>query len=65
MPPSRKASGVEPPATAATPPVLSCIAMAGESTEILMAMASLVRNDPLARVPTELSPLAVDAVGAV
>src|SRR5579875_158530 len=48
MPPSRKARGVEPPAWAATPPVLSCMAMAGDSTEMLMATASQVRNDPRA-----------------
>src|SRR3954470_21712803 len=49
IPPSRVDSGVEPPATAATPPVLSCMAMPGERTETLIATASMVRNWPLAR----------------
>src|SRR3954447_11475362 len=49
MPPSRNASGVEPPAVPATPPVLSCIAIAGDSTEMLIATASTVRNVPRAK----------------
>src|SRR4051812_7607920 len=52
IPPSRVDSGVDPPATAATPPVLSCMAMPGESTETLIAIASMVRNCPLASWPT-------------
>src|SRR5579875_1182834 len=63
MPPSRKESGVEPPATAATPPVLSCMAMAGDRTEMLMATASMVRSEPRANSPAWLC-LAVVVAGA-
>ena len=55
MPPMSIASGVEPPATAAMPPVLSCIAIPGESTETLMATASMVRSWPFARPPVWLA----------
>ncbi len=50
-PPSTNDSGVEPPATPATPPVLSAMAMPGASTDTLMAMASDVRSEPRASCP--------------
>jgi hypothetical protein len=48
MPPSRNASGVEPPLTAATPVTLSSIAMPGAITETEIAMASHRRSVPWA-----------------
>src|SRR5262249_60468823 len=51
MLPSRNASGVEPPATAATPVTLSSIAMPGAITETEMAMASHRRSVPWASSP--------------
>src|ERR1700733_13742602 len=50
-PPSRKASGAEPPATAATPDTFSSIAMPGASTDTEMAMASQSRSEPWASSP--------------
>src|ERR1700735_762073 len=50
-PPSRNASGVEPPATAATPDTLSSMAMPGASTDTEMAMASQSRSEPWASSP--------------
>src|SRR5450432_4059202 len=50
-PPSRNASGVEPPATAATPDTLSSIAMPGASTDTEIAMASHSRSEPCASWP--------------
>ena len=51
MPPSRKASGVEPPATAATPVTLSSMAIPGAITDTEMAMASQSRSEPCASSP--------------
>src|SRR5579875_1076240 len=51
MPPSRNASGVEPPLTAATPDTLSSMAMPGASTETEIAMASGRRSAPWASSP--------------
>src|SRR5580692_6025672 len=48
MPPSRNASGVEPPLVAATPETLSSIAMPGASTDTEIAMASGSRSEPRA-----------------
>src|SRR6185437_1956323 len=51
MPPSRKASGVEPPATNATPVTLSSMAIPGAITDTEMAMASQSRSEPCASSP--------------
>src|SRR5690349_15340236 len=51
MPPSRNASGVDPPATAATPVTLSSIAMPGAITDTEIAMASHRRSEPCASSP--------------
>ena len=51
MPPSRKASGVEPPAATATPDVLSSIAMPGAISDTEIAMASHRRREPCASSP--------------
>ncbi len=50
MPPSRNASGVEPPATSATPGTLRSMAMPGASTDTEMATASQVLSAPRASV---------------
>src|SRR5882724_656488 len=50
-PPSRNASGVEPPLTAATPDTLRSMAMPGASTDTEMAMASHSRSEPCASSP--------------
>src|SRR5215467_8062966 len=50
-PPSRNASGVDPPATAATPVTLSSIAMPGAITDTEIAIASQRRSDPCASSP--------------
>ena len=49
MPPSRKASGVDPPATTATPGTLRSIAIPGAMTDTEMATASHVLRVPFAR----------------
>src|ERR1700685_3585983 len=51
MPRTRNASGVEPPATAATPDTLSSIAIPGASTDTEIAMASQSRSEPWASSP--------------
>src|SRR5487761_392216 len=56
MPPRRNESGVDPPATAATPPVFRSMAIAGDSTDTEIAMASIVRKDPFASSPVCRSP---------
>ena len=48
MPPSRNASGVEPPADDATPETFSSIAMPGASTDTEIAMASQTLSEPCA-----------------
>src|SRR5450755_709995 len=50
-PPSRNASGVEPPLTAATPDTLRSIAIPGASTDTEIAMASQSRSEPCASSP--------------
>ena len=50
-PPSRNASGVEPPATAETPLTLSSIAMPGAITDTEIAIASHRRSEPCASSP--------------
>jgi len=51
MPPSRKANGVEPPATADTPLTFSSIAIPGAMTDTEIAIASQRRSDPCASSP--------------
>ena len=51
MPPSRNASGVDPPPTAATPVTFSSIAMPGAITDTEIAMASHRRSEPCASSP--------------
>src|SRR5215813_3735320 len=51
IPPSRNASGVEPPATAATPVTLSSIAIPGAITDTEIAMASHKCSEPCASSP--------------
>ena len=48
MPPSRNASGVEPPATIDTPDTLSSIAIPGAITDTEIAMASQILSEPWA-----------------
>ena len=50
MPPSRNASGVDPPATIATPGTLRSMAMPGASTDTEIATASQVLSAPRASV---------------
>jgi len=51
MPPSRNASGVDPPLTRATPLTFSSIAMPGAITDTEIAMASIRRSEPCASSP--------------
>src|SRR5215469_3851990 len=50
-PPSRNASGVDPPATADTPLTFSSIAIPGAMTDTEIAMASQRRSEPCASSP--------------